>query len=437
MTETIGIRVSIPYLQGAYLALNALPDAYFLGDGPSCIFAKAEHIHGRHDLFSTLLSCDSAHRVQHTGVNVFNISGSYEGEIAAALRRIAALPDCGAVFMGAMPMCSIAGTDYERILREALSGCDKPAFVMPQRSAISGDWLDGYAGVLETLASGMDLRGAKPRAGRVALVGYLMDRNEGEHWGNLRELERMLRAVGLQPASIWLSGRPYQHLREVRKAEAIISLPHGRKAAEILARRLGVPLIAAELPFGLEASRRFLEQLGREFGRETRARDFITAELDLVTPRLEWSVPHAFLNRRFAFAGDPHYALGFADQMEDLGGRITGMILMGGTHHLSAAQRQALERRPKTVFEPLQQQARELSADADLVVGNGFAFRECNPGLRWLEFGFPSEYTHFLKDDPFLGFSGALGFLSRVANEVTKGMCLTWAARSRPADLGK
>ncbi|MEK7384438.1 MAG: nitrogenase component 1, partial [Elusimicrobiota bacterium] len=320
MSESIGVRLSPPYLQGAYLALNAISDAYFLGDGPNCLFAKAEHIHGRHDLFSTLLSCRSEHRIHHTGVNVFNIAGNFEAEIAAALRRIASWPGCGAIFMGSMPMCSIAGTDYERIMREALSAGGKPAYLIPQRLGLSGDWLDGYAAVLEVMASGMDLEGAAPRPENVAIVGYLMDRNEGEHRGNILELERMLRALGLNPVSIWLSGKPYEGLRDVRQAGTILSLPHGRKAAAVLAGRLGARLIEAELPFGLEASRRFVEQLGREFGREGAAADFIAKELDAAVPRLEWSVPHVFLHRRFAFAGDPRYAVGFAEQIEGLGG---------------------------------------------------------------------------------------------------------------------
>jgi nitrogenase molybdenum-iron protein alpha/beta subunit len=423
-----GIRVTVPYLQGAFLALNAIPDAYFLVDGPSCIFAKAEQIHGRHDLFSTLLSCDSEHRIQHTGVNVFNIAGDCEGQIAAALRRIAGFPDCRAVFLGAMPFCCIVGTDYERILRETLSQSGPPSFLMP-RPAVSGDGLDGYAEVLELLASGMDLKGAKPDPKRVALVGYFMDRNEGDHWGNLRELERMLRAVDLDTASIWLSGQPYEALRETRSAGTVISLPHGRKAARILAQRLGARLIEAELPFGLEASRRFMEHLGREFGREDQARRFTAAELDRIAPRLEWTVPHAFLDRRFAIVADPHYAACFAEIMEDVGGELVELIVVGGKHHLTEQQRGALEERAKTAFEPLLNEVREkLGPDRldnfDLVIGNGFVFRELNRGMKWMEFGFPSECTHFLIDEPFLGFQGALAFLSRMANEVVRGLNL-------------
>lgn len=423
----LGVRFNLPYLQGAYLALNAIPDAYFLGDGPSCIMAKAEQIHGRHDLFSTLLSCGSDHRIHYTGVNVFNIAGNFEAAIASALKGIASRSGCAAVFMGSMPMCSIAGTDYERILREALAGGKKPAFLLPRRSAVSGDWLDGYAAVMEVMASEMDLGGAKPSPKSVAVVGNLMDRNEGEHRGNILELKRMLRALGLEPVSIWLSGSPYESLREVRRAGAIISLPHGRKAASILARRLGVKLVETGLPFGLEGTRRFVEQLGREFGKKSQAEDFIRAELDAVIPRLEWSVPHTFLNRRFVFVGDPHYAAGFAELIENLGGKIPRMIIMGGSYHLAKEQRERLEGRPGTVFEPMMQEVEEQISElsekeVDLLVTNSLVLLHTTVKIPWIEFGYPSEYTHFLKDEPFLGFQGALALLSRMANGVTQGM---------------
>jgi nitrogenase molybdenum-iron protein alpha/beta subunit len=414
-------------MHGAFLAINAVSDAYFLGDGPDCIRAKAEQIHGRHDLCSTLMSCDGEHRINYTGLSVFNIAANLEGEIVSGLRAIAARPGCGAVFLGAIPMCAIAGTDYERLLREALSGSNTPAFLIPPQSGLAGDWLDGYAAVLEALAKGLDLRGAKPRRDAVAVVGHLLGRNEGDGRGNVRELERMLSALDLDPVSIWLCGGRVADLREARKAQAVVSLPHGREAARILARRLGARLVEAELPFGLAASRRFMELLGREFKKETAARRFIKAELDEVAPKLQWVLPHAFLGRRFAYAGDPHYAAPFAESIEELGGQVAGMILLGAPRHLPEALRASLLARPRTAFEPMQPEVERdwfgLPRDrADLFVTTTMALELIRPETSWVEFGYPSDYTHFLKDEPYLGFAGALGFLSRLANEVTRGL---------------
>lgn len=444
MPKTPGVRLNPPYLHGAFLALNAISDAHFLGDGPDCIRAKGEQIHGRHDLFSTLMSCKGEHRIHYTGLSVFNIAANLEGEIAAGLERIALRPACGAVFMGSVPMCTIAGTDYDRIVRQVFAGGFKPAFIVPPQIGLAGDWLDGYGAVLESMAKGMDLAPAAPRPENVAVVGYLMGRNEGDHRGNVRELERMLRALGLEPVSTWLSGGDYESLRAVRRAGTILSFGHGRKAAKILAQRLGVKLIEAELPFGLAATKRFLESLGREFGREAEADAFIRKELGEVVPALEWAVPHAFLGRRFAYVNDPHYAPGFAEMIEELGGEIAGMILLGGSRHLTAAESAALSARPGTVFEPMQN---EIERDwlglsrrtADVLVATTMAVEFLRPRTPWLEFGYPSDYTHFLKDEPFLGFRGALGFLSRLANEVTRGFCMDWMTpqetQSKPAAI--
>ncbi|MBI5881799.1 MAG: hypothetical protein HZB91_01645 [Elusimicrobia bacterium] len=421
----LGVRLNIPYLQGTYVALNAIPDAYFLGDGPSCVFAKAEQIHGRHDLFSSLLSCGCDHRVQYTGVNVFTIAGNFEAGIMASMKRIAAWPGCGVFFMGSMPMCSIAGTDYERLLREACVDIKKPAFLLPRRSAVYGDWLDGYAAMLEVMASGMDLSGAAPRPGKVAVVGYLMDRNEGDHRGSVAELERMLGGLGLEAASIWLSGGPYESLREARHAEAVVSLPHGRQAGRVLARRLKVKLIEAELPFGLPASRRFIEQLGREMKRVKAARAFVESEAASASQLLRRGAAEAVKGRTFSFCGDPMYAVGFVEQISDLGGKMGSMLLIGGPHHLDAVVRDSLLAHLKTAFEPM---TSEVEAgwgreDAiDLVVSNTMALKyTLGAKGAWLEFGFQSAYTHFLKDEPFLGFRGALSLLGRAANELRRG----------------
>ncbi|MCR4296060.1 MAG: hypothetical protein NUW21_11035, partial [Elusimicrobia bacterium] len=157
------------------------------------------------------------------------------------------------------------------------------------------------------------------------------------------------------------------------------------------------------------------------------AGDEIAGELDAVVPKLQWTVPHAFLNRRFAFSGDPHVAACFVEQIEGLGGRIAGTIVIGGAHHLAPEQRRDLERRPGTRFEPLPDDVRDQwgalsEGGADLVVGSAFAFGQMRRGRKWLEFGYPSEETHFLREEPFLGFQGALGFLSRAANEVSRGL---------------
>ncbi len=58
-----------PFLIGVYLAINAIPDAYGIIDGPNCLFFKAEYIHGKHDIRSTLLDVLGHHRIAATTIH--------------------------------------------------------------------------------------------------------------------------------------------------------------------------------------------------------------------------------------------------------------------------------------------------------------------------------------------------------------------------------
>ena len=112
-----GTPVNFPSMLGVYLAVNAVPDAYVLVDGPDCSLYKAHFIHGRHDWESTLLRVDGRHRVAFTNVCARGVVMAHDDQLAAAVRRLDALPDCAAVLLTALPMCSITGVDYGRVGR--------------------------------------------------------------------------------------------------------------------------------------------------------------------------------------------------------------------------------------------------------------------------------------------------------------------------------
>ncbi len=424
MPEELGARFNQPYLIGVYLAINAIPDVSLLVDGPGCIFAKARRIHGTHDLGSTLLSCDGRHRIHYTGADLISIASDFEEQIVDGLRLTAEQPCCQAVLLSSLPLCTITGTDYSRLIREAESGLHKPIFHVPGRS-LSDDWLGGYAAVLEALAEGIDLEGGRQEAGNVAIVGYFMDRTEGDHRGNITELKRMLRALSLNPCSIWLSNEPYEALREVRHAGTIISLPHGRRAAKILAQRLEARLVEADLPFGLEGTRRWIDEVARPHDRTGEAEGFIHRELGAVIPRLEWVVPQVFLNRKFAFMGDPCYATAFVDLVEELGGSVRGMFLAGREMNPSGAESERSPMSPTPFFLPREPDLGGAwkiveEAGVDLLVANTEALELFRPSVPWIEWGYPSHHTHFLAEEPFLGFKGCLAFVTRLANEITR-----------------
>lgn len=412
MSEGHGRPMNFPTLLGVYLAVNAIPDAYILGDGPDCLIYKSHFIHGRHDLASTLLRIDGRHRVAFSNVCSRGVVKEHDEIIRRHLRTIDGLKACGLTFVTALPMCSITGVDYGRIIRSLDGKLSKPVIDLPPDSLI-GDWLDGYAQVLSALVRGLGLSGkAKARKGppkTAAIVGYFMDRNEADHLGNLAELRRMLCALGLETVSVWLGGEPAAALERAAQADLIVSLPYGRAAARALARATGARLVETELPFGLPKTERFLRDVGRAAGRLKQAEAFIASEFSRVIPRLKWIVPQYFLNRRVAFMGDPYLYEGFRDIVEDL-----GLVLEGAIIRSQHGPAEALCAPPSSSPEV----RRIVGAPLDLFV-TCWCEQDFH-GLRFpvLEFGFPSYRSHALYERPFLGAGGMLAFTERMADKL-------------------
>ncbi len=409
--------LNFPWLLGAYLGVNAIPDAWALVDGPDCTLYKAHFIHGRHDTRSTLLQIDGHHRVAFTNVCSRGVVQEHDRIVADLLATLDALPDSRLLLATALPMCSITGMDYARIIRDNRHRLHKPTLELRPGSML-GDWLDGYAALLDTLARGLDFHPGPKRRRTAAVIGYLMDRNEADHLANLAELRRMLAAVDLELVSVWLGGQPVADLQRAGRAEYLISLPYGRRAARSLARSTGARLVEAELPFGLPKTAAFLRQVGAAAHRAKQAESFLSAELARVIPRLQWILPHLFLHRRVAFIGDPYLLDGFCDLADDCGMTLTGAVVTARAGH--GGGRPGLT----TLHEPSADapDARRLLDAAELLVGSR-AWRDqintAGPHPRYpshVELGFPSYEYHALLERPFLGTNGVLGLVERMAD---------------------
>jgi nitrogenase molybdenum-iron protein alpha/beta subunit len=412
--ESYGTPLNFPTLLGVYLAVNAIPDAFVLVDGPDCTLYKAHFIHGRHDLESTLLRQDGRHRVAFTNVCSRGVVKEHDETVRRHLRTLAEVPECGLVMATALPMCSITGVDYGRVIRSLGAELGKPAADIPPDSLV-GDWLDGYAQTLTALvrafAPGKDRR----RPGTAAVVGYMMDRNEADHRANLAELRRMLAAVGLEAVSFWLGGEKSSELRRAEEADVVVSLPYGRAAARRLAKATGAKLVETVLPFGLPRCERFVRDAAKASGRPEAAEAFIDAELARVIPRLKSLVPHLFVNRRAAFMGDPHLMEGFFDIAEELGISVEGAIARGRAGHGGARECRLVLHEPPASSPEVRALLRRRP---DVFVSCWWEKELGQVESRTVEFGFPSYRHHALYESPFLGFDGFLAFTERLADAV-------------------
>ncbi|MCX5796971.1 MAG: hypothetical protein NTY77_15875 [Elusimicrobia bacterium] len=410
--------ITPPYLLGAYLAINAIPDAVILMDSPPCFPLKTPAIQGNHDWFSTLSTVAGQQRCVTTGAHPDTVVFSRRKVMLSQIETLAKWKGSGGIFVTARPMAACAGEDYPRILREARESTAKKLFFIPAKS-LRSSWLGGYEETLLALAQGLDLKAPAPAKDKVAVVGYLFDRHEGDHSGNLAELRRYLGALGLKLETVWLSGQKLADLSRVKNAGLIVSLPYGRKAARVLAERLKVPLVETCLPFGFSATEQFLRDVGKASGRQAKAERLIEAELSRTAPLLEWVIPFVFQDAAIGFVGDPNHLAGLKDIARMLGARLSFAFLTGLASQWPRSEAvedpvPEFDPKQKAVLKRLAQEQHE--AGLDLLVA-------CNIGTRLprmpvCEFGYPSYFTHALAPYPFLGFNGCVAFVNSMANTI-------------------
>ena len=412
-------RAGMPWSIGAYLVVNAVPDLRLVMDGPDCCFFRTELLQGNHDLRSTLLDVSGVHRVVGTVADVDALVLDRSDAIRAALRNARAAPETAAVLLGALPMAYLTGVAYEP-LAAALAAAEPgpPVWALPTRS-LQTDWHGGWSDALDALAAGLEPGDRPRRPDTVAIVGYLMDRLEEDHGANLRELRRLLGAIGLEVASVWLSGAPLGSLAAAFEAEVVVSLPHGRAAARRIAARSGARLVEAALPVGLDATERWLRAVAGATGREDAAEALLRRELDRVVPRVEWIAAHEVPGRRLVAVLDPHVAPGLIQIWEELGGEVVALwwTARGGPETPRPAALQSSDVVDIALLD--RSMATLMPEGVDLALGNAFTldvFRR--HGAPFLEVGLPCHTEHALHSRPTLGFEGWLHLVEQLVNRM-------------------
>ncbi len=416
-------RVSLTFSIGVYLAVNAIRDAYLLVDAPDCAHLKTQFVQGNHDWFSTLTSTTGLHRIANTDLHPWKMVAARDDAVEQLLGRIAAHRPAGAALITSLPMATITGLDYERIVRRVAAATGKPVLDVPG-DGLKGDWLDGYAVTCRSLARGLPLEGGSPRPGAIGIVGYLFDRNEGDHLANVAELRRIAEALGLSLESTWLSGGTVADLVRIRDAGVVVSLPYAREAARIVAQRTGARLVETDLPLGLQGTERWIRKVAEACEVVHRADAVVDAEVGRPANRIQWVVSTLLMHRRAVFVGDPHLAVGIADLAEELGMTVESWFVTNRKLHAaklleragSAAvvcdpQRNALN----AALHPLLSERR-----CDVLVTTSTCVNPGAPQAATVELGFPSFYTHALEERPFLFGRGTVVLVERMMNELRR-----------------
>lgn len=400
------------FLTGVYLAVNAFRDLYLVVDGPNCVFFRAAQLQPNHDWLADLTRSSGLHRVVDTDATPSRVAQGDSALLLERLRQVDGLPDCAAILLTPMAHVALTGRQYAPLLAALDPPLAHPVIQLASGS-LSGDWLDGYSNTLAAVATQAELSPgqksapadrAEGRRRRIALVGHLLHRNEGDATADLAELRRLISALGLEVVGALPEGGDWASVAKLGTADTVVSLPYARRAGQILAERTGAALVELALPVGLEATCDFVRQLGEATDRTAEAEDFLSGELARVMERLEWVVASELQGRRALVANDPHLAPALGAALTELGCQVVLELPL------------SRDKAMPELFAALDAH-RPLERAADLAVVCSLAVNMLEDAARILplvEVGFPAYYTHTLYPQPLLGFDGLLCLVSRL-----------------------
>ncbi len=431
MKEMLDHPFFLSYQVGLNLAVNAIRDSYLVVDGPNCVIFRTSQIQGNHDWCSDLLRSSGLHRVADTDCTTERAAIGDDRLLLERLRMVDQQPDCALVMLSSMSPVAVTGRQYDKIIKEMEPEFSNPVVTIPCGS-LEGDWLHGYSNTLHSLAEQLPLKKGKLCEKKVGVVGYLWDRNEGDHKANRDELERLLGEIGLETVSWWLGGNRVDELSAIGEARTIISFPHARTAAQTLAKRTGANLITCDLPMGLEGTISWLRQIATPLGRLKQAEELVDRYLETILPKLKWIVPHGLFGKNIVVVADPYLGLATSRALEELGCNIVLRANWSNVPIPDSSTEQPYQTEGKILDKPSPGFfSRELkiimeSEGVDLIITNSNALishvNERNTArIPFLELGFPSFYTHHLYPSPYMGFGGILRLVDRVYNALSKG----------------
>ena len=386
----------LPFLNGVYVAVDAIADAYLIVDGPYCVFTKAE-MQYCHNLRCRLLPPIGHRRVVHTGQRdsreeVSSLLTDRSAQVESLFAGVCAQPDAGIVLATSFDFHETVGFPLREVARRQAAVSRALVCHVPSHS-LGGTWLDGYALTCAALAQALELKPGRGEPNAVAVVGYLQDRDEPDNAGNLRELRRLLGALGLRPVSVWLSGGGRAELSQAGRASLVVSLPYARQAARLVAKRLRVGLCEVDLPLGLSATERFLLKLGARVGRRAQAERFVARESTAAVRDTEAHVLRFIAGRRARVSqDDPELKLRLGELCAEL-----GLLL---EEDCAEVMQEAGERQCTLLFAPM--------------TGGG------GDGLAHVPVGYPNYLEHPVRERPLLGYAGFRNLVDRVAAAVLR-----------------
>lgn len=353
----------------------------------------------------------------------------------------------------------LAGEDLPDKLADAASTVPCPVRYV-KAPGYDPDMFLGYAKLIEVIARDVDWSRPPERPHEVCVLGYMFDRYEGDHQGNLAQLRQLVEGLGLTLGPVLFSGVPLADLLVAQRSGHVVELPYTRPVRKKLKRVVkGRTPVETDLPMGIRGTSRWLRTVGRACSVDAAKVDKLVTSREAYTRKQIDVMVDRWRGRRVAVIAETPLAAGLCSLLLDLGldPVLVGLrgSTLGGADELHAALARDGHALPAAdVLEDpslatLRERFEQLLAGGGLdgVFGAGpdlNILSTLSPSLHvhaasagalepqgpfLVELGFPSRDFHPVMPMPFLGYGGVVVMAQRIADARRlwdAGRSMTW-----------
>jgi nitrogenase molybdenum-iron protein alpha/beta subunit len=425
---------------GAFIAVHAVRDGFLMMHcGVGC----------KHKATSQLTEHDYGRSAEHEGWTEVGDAELIEGSahrIGPYIRSWYDRMRPGLIIANSVTFLDLTGDDTRHTVDEAAKTIPCPVHFV-RVPGFEGDLFSGYSAVVLAVAKGMDWTVEAGPATDISIAGYFFDRYEGDHLGNLAQLNSLLKSIGCSLKSTLFSGTDYAGLTRAPEAGTLLAFPVMRPQLRRLKRATKRTPVPTELPMGINGCASWLRTVGEAAGVDrTHVEHVITAQTQRTHYRLRMS-RMALSGLRVAIFADLPHAVGLLHILHDLGCTPVVLGIRGHTLGGKDALQEAADRSQApldaniTVLEnPSIHRVREhmegllQERAVDVLIGSSTeinAVSTLDPtiaihidhggtwtgsGPKIVEFGFPCKHHHVVRSSPIMGFAGVLGWADRLIN---------------------
>lgn len=307
-------KCALGAMQSVQAIERALP---ILHSGPGCAQKLSEST-GSSGYFSpNIFPCTSINEKDVVFGGVKKLNSTIEN----ALKVVDA--DLYVVLTGCIP--EIVGDDSGEVVSRFADG-DKPVIYAPT-AGFKGNNYKGHEQVVEAIIDQYLHKSEKKQKGLVNIwadVPY-----QDLFWlGNIRELEKLIKEIGLTPNTIFGYKRGIENINQIPEAEfnLLVSPWVGLGAMKKMERKFGIPYLHYKtLPIGATETSKFLREVGKFAGVPEEKVESVIKEHEgyyyyLIERYADLFLENRVINKQFTIVADAQYTLGITKFLvNDLG----------------------------------------------------------------------------------------------------------------------